>query len=61
MMWCEKILINEDGIKYNIDCQVIDTVFLVHKIFTLEILQNAQNTEGNIKNLDLCFFKTIDC
>ena len=60
MMWCQKILISEYGIKYKIDFQVIDTVFLVHKIYIIEILQNAQNTEGNI-NLDLCLFKTISC
>jgi hypothetical protein len=59
MMWCEKILTNEDCMKDKGGWQVVDAVFLVEKVFTLKILKRAQSTEGS-NDLDSCFFKFID-
>jgi hypothetical protein len=41
MMWCEKILTNEDGMKDKEGWQVNDAVFLVQKVFTLKILKRV--------------------
>jgi hypothetical protein len=59
MMWCEKILTSEDGMKDKGGWQVVDAVFLVQKVFTLKILKRVQSTEGS-SDPDSCFFRFID-
>jgi hypothetical protein len=59
MLWCEKILTSEDGMKDKVGWQVFDAVFLVQNIFTLKILKRVQSTEGS-SDPDSCFFRFID-
>jgi hypothetical protein len=59
MMWCEKILTSEDGMKDKGGWQVVDAVFLVQKVFTLKILKRVQSTKGS-SDPDSCFFRFVD-
>ena len=59
MMWSEKILNSEDGMKNKRGWQVTDAVFLVQKVFTLKILKRVQNI-NEINGPNSCFFRFID-
>jgi hypothetical protein len=41
MMWHDKILTSEDGMKDNGGWKVVDALFLVHKVFTLNIMKRV--------------------
>jgi hypothetical protein len=43
MMLCDKILTNEDGMNDKGGFQVVDVVFLVHKVFTLKIQKRVHS------------------
>ena len=59
MMWCDKILTNEDGIKDKGGWQVVDVVFLVQMVFTLKILNSVQSIKvSNYPNS--CFVKFVN-
>jgi len=59
MMWCEKILTSEDGMEDKGGWQVIDAVFLVQKVFTLNILKRVQSIEET-SDPNSNFFKFVD-